>query len=196
MKGDRRVFPVSKGIDVCGFVFFPAYTMLRKRTKKAMILKRHKPKSMASYMGILQHCDSKNLIEKVINQDNRHMKISDFDIQIERPFDGELIKIDKLVDEEIDIVDFDVRQSVKNSGHLWVRMQIMYNGKRRFVKGGYDYIAQYLLKIQNLYMPVEEDDKKLTVKQMEEIKNKYLPLEKVIIRNNRGYYFEGTLKLN
>lgn len=182
VKKDRKIFPVKEGIDVCGYVFYPGKTMLRKRIKKAMIKKRHKEKSMSSYIGILKYCDSKNLVKKVIQEDNNHMKITDLDIKIERPFDGELIKIDKLVDEEIDIIDFEVRESTKNAGHLWVRMQVLYKGKKRFVKGGYDYIAKFLQKVEQQF-----SDKS---------KNDYLPIEKVVIRNNRGYYFDGTLKLD
>lgn len=182
MKGDRKIIPVNKGIDVCGYVFYAGYTKVRKRIKKAMVIKRKHPKSMASYMGILKHCDSKNLIEKVIKQDNRHMKLSELNIKIERPFDGELIKIDKLVDEEITILDFEVRESVKNSGHLWVRMQVIYKGRKRFVKGGYDYIAKFLKQLEAEF---KGDEARI-----------FLPLENVVIKNDRGYYFEGTLKLD
>lgn len=192
MKGDRKIIPVTEGIDVCGYVFFPGYTLLRKRIKKAMIKRRKNPQSMASYMGILKHCDGKNLIKKVVTEDNKHMKIDELNITIERPFDGDNIKIDKLVDEEITILDFEVRESVKNHGHKWIRMQVLYNGRKRFVKGGYDYIASYLKKVEERFIPNKES---LSQVEVEKLKTKYLPLEDVVIRSNRGYYFEGTLKL-
>lgn len=188
MKGDRRIFPVKEGIDVGGYVFYPGHTKLRKRIKKTMV-KRHNEKSMASYKGILKHCDARNLEREVIKEDNKHMRISDFNIKIERPFDGDPIKMDKLVDEEIDILDFDVRESIKKKGHLWVMMQVSYQGKIRIVKGGYDHIAAYLKKLKEMFT---EEGEPITL----EIKKQYLPLEGVVIRNNRGYYIEGTLKSN
>jgi len=191
VKKNRTIFPVKEGIDMCGYVFYPGYTLLRKRTKKSIVKKRHKEKSMASYKGILQHCDSKNFINKVINQNNKHMDITQLGIKIERPFDGDNIKIDKLVDDTISILDFDVRDSTKNKGKLWVRMQVLYDGEKRFVKGGYDYIATFLKELEAKFIPNKSE---LNAKDLEEKKKSFLPLTNVIIRNNRGYYFEGTLK--
>jgi hypothetical protein len=189
IKSDRRVFPVAEGIDMCGYVFYPGYTKLRKRTKKAMVKRRHKPQSMASYNGILKYCDSNNLIKKVIKENNIHMKINEFNIKIERPFDGDLIKIEKLVDETIDILDFEVRESTKNVGHYWIRMQVTYRGTKRFVKGGFDYIATFLRKVEEKMYKGRE----LTAAEKKVIKKQFLPITDVIIKSNRGYYFEGTL---
>lgn len=167
MKKNYRIFPVSEGIDFGGYVFRPYYTRVRKRIKKNTIKKRNDPKSMASYMGILQHCDSKNLIKKI----NSMTKIGDLGIKIERRFSGQEISIQKLLDETITILDFDVRKSTKKENTLWVMMQVLYNGEKRIVKGGYEIISEFLLKV----------DKSL------------LPLEDVIIRKERGYFFEGTI---
>lgn len=188
-----RIFPTKLGIDICGYIFYHEYALLRKRIKKAIVRRRHNPKSVASYKGILMHCNSKNFIKKVIEEDNKHMKITDLDIQIERPFDGTPIKIDKVVDEEIDILDFDVRESTKKAGHLWLMMQVRYQGKKCFIKGGYDYIASYLKKLQEHFIPVQDDP---NPKELAELKTRFLPLEGVIIKQNRGYYIDGTLKNN
>lgn len=83
------------------------------------------------------------------------------------------LKIDKLVDEHIDILDFDVRPSTKKDNSTWVRMQILFKGEKCFVKGGYETLGAFLSQV----------DKSL------------LPLEDVVIKFNRGYYFDGTLDI-
>lgn len=174
MKKNYRIFPVSEGIDFGGFVFTPGHTKIRKRIKKNFASKRNNPKSITSYMGMLMHCDSKNLINKVLVNNNSHMtKISDLNIRVSRKFDGKDIKIDKLVNEHIDILDFDVRPSTKKDNSTWVRMQILFKGEKCFVKGGYETLGAFLSQV----------DKSL------------LPLEDVVIKFNRGYYFDGTLDI-
>ena len=119
------------------------------------------------------------------------MDITQLNIKVERPFDGENIKIDKLVDESINVLDFEVRESTKNKGQLWIRMQVLYNGEKRFVKGGYNFIAQFLRQLESQMLG---DITLLSQKEISDKKQTFLPLTNVIIRNNRGYYFEGTLK--
>ena len=70
IKDNYQVFPVEKrGIDFVGYVHFHSHVLLRKSIKQrfARMLKR-KPKiaSIASYKGWTKHCDSKNLIKKLI----------------------------------------------------------------------------------------------------------------------------------
>ena len=171
MKGNYKIAPISEGIDFGGYVFRVGYTRLRRRIKKKMIRKRHNDKSMASYMGIMKHCDCRNLIKEVVEKDNKHMtKISDLGIKIDRKLDGTPIKIEKVEGEVIKILDFDVRDSTKKANSYWLRMQIEKDNHKYFIKGGYQDLAAFLLKV----------DKSL------------LPLEDVVILNDRGYYFEGT----
>lgn len=73
VKGNWRVFPVAScGIDFLGYRFFHTHTLLRKRIKKnfaKMIVYNKNKQSIASYMGWLKHCDSKNLIKKLLNEE-------------------------------------------------------------------------------------------------------------------------------
>lgn len=173
MKCNRRIFRAIDGIDFGGYVFYPGYTKVRNRIKKSIIKKRHIPESLTSYMGILKHCDSKNLIEKIIKNNNRHMSsLASLNIKIDRPFDGKKIKIDKIVGEKIDILDFRILPSIKND-RMRVDMQILYNGEKFFICGSYQYIISVLEKVQK----------------------KELPLTDVVILQDRGYYFEGTLNI-
>lgn len=65
-----QIFPVkSRGIDFVGYKHFHTHTLLRKSIKKrfARMLKRNpKRESIASYTGWTKHCNSKNLIKKLL----------------------------------------------------------------------------------------------------------------------------------
>lgn len=72
IKKNYQIFPVSaRGIDFVGYVHFHTHTLLRKSIKKrfARMLKRNpRRESIASYTGWTKHCNSKNLIKKLIPQ--------------------------------------------------------------------------------------------------------------------------------
>ncbi len=72
VKQNYQVFPVaSRGIDFVGYVFFHTHTRLRKSIKKnfaRMLKQRKNDKSIASYNGWAAHCDSKNLLKKLLNE--------------------------------------------------------------------------------------------------------------------------------
>lgn len=65
VKHNHQVFPVSaRGINFVGYVFYHTHTLLRKSIKQnfARMLKRSpNTQSIASYMGWLSHCDSRQL---------------------------------------------------------------------------------------------------------------------------------------
>lgn len=70
VKENWQVFPVaSRGIDFVGYVHYHTHVMLRKRIKQnfARMLKKNPNKaSIASYKGWTNHCNSKNLIKKLL----------------------------------------------------------------------------------------------------------------------------------
>jgi len=72
VKGNYQVFPVdARGIDFVGYVFRHSHVLLRKSIKKsfARAIARNKNKqSVASYIGWAIHCNSRNLIKKLINE--------------------------------------------------------------------------------------------------------------------------------
>ena len=70
LKKTYQIFPVaSRGIDFLGYVFFHGYTLIRKGIKKnfARMLKysRNQP-SIESYKGWFKHCNSVNLLNKLL----------------------------------------------------------------------------------------------------------------------------------
>ncbi len=171
----RQIFPLGRnraerGLDFGGYVYRHDSTLVRKRIKQAFARRRHVLKSVPSYMGIVQHCDAKNLIEKIVNRDN-DMDLSQLiGKKIERPFEGDNIKIEAIVDRPIEILDFTVRPSEKKPDTLYLKMQIRFEGKKRFVGGGYQFLCEVLQQIDKSNLPFN-----------------------TIIRNKRGYYFEGTI---
>ena len=69
VKGNYRVFPVSEGIDFLGYVFFHSHTRLRSSIKKrfAKAVNRNcSAGTLASYRGWAIHCDSINLMKKLL----------------------------------------------------------------------------------------------------------------------------------
>lgn len=72
VKDNYQVFPVdARGIDFVGYVFRHTHTLLRKSIKQsfARMLSRIKnPQSIASYRGWAVHCNSKNLLKKLLHE--------------------------------------------------------------------------------------------------------------------------------
>jgi RNA-directed DNA polymerase len=70
VKGNYQVFKVDdRGIDVIGYKYYHNRVMLRKRIKKnfaRMLVNRRSNASIASYKGWAKHCDSKNLLKKLL----------------------------------------------------------------------------------------------------------------------------------
>jgi len=71
IKGNYQIFPIdARGIDFVGYVFRHTHTRLRKSIKQnfaRMIAKGGNPKSVASYKGWAKHCNSKNLLKKLLH---------------------------------------------------------------------------------------------------------------------------------
>jgi retron-type reverse transcriptase len=71
VKSNYQIFPVeARGIDFVGYVFYHTHTRLRKSIKQnfaRMLVRNRNPKSIASYNGWASHCDSKNLLKKLLH---------------------------------------------------------------------------------------------------------------------------------
>lgn len=72
VKDNYQVFPVeARGIDFVGYVFYHSHTLLRKSIKQSfarMIANNKNDKSIASYNGWAVHCNSKNLLKKLLHE--------------------------------------------------------------------------------------------------------------------------------
>lgn len=73
IKDNYQIFPVHKrGIDFVGYVFFHTHTLLRKSIKKNFarkVAKNKQHKSIPSYTGWAKHCNSKNLLKKLLHNE-------------------------------------------------------------------------------------------------------------------------------
>ncbi|MDH7463952.1 reverse transcriptase/maturase family protein [Chitinophagaceae bacterium 26-R-25] len=73
VKKNYQIFPVSaRSIDFVGYRFYHTHILLRKSIKKrfAKKLKRNRnERSIASYWGWAKHCNSKNLLKKLMPDD-------------------------------------------------------------------------------------------------------------------------------
>lgn len=123
LKSNYQIFPVeSRGIDFVGYVTFHTHCLARKRNKQGLCrevarLRRAGLKDedirlrVASRLGFMVHCDSKNLINILGMK-----KFSDI-----KPKQGKLTggkyHIDQILNREIHITGFDVSKS-KYDGEL------------------------------------------------------------------------------
>lgn len=73
LKPNYQVFPVAaRGIDFVGYVFFHTHILMRKTIKKnfARAVHKRKPRqSIAAYYGWAKHCNSKNLLRKLLGHE-------------------------------------------------------------------------------------------------------------------------------
>lgn len=72
IKSNYQIFPVdARGIDVCGYVYFHWYSLMRKSIKKKFaraVAKRKGFQTIAAYRGWAKHCNSNHLIKKLFKQ--------------------------------------------------------------------------------------------------------------------------------
>jgi len=70
VKHNYQIFPIDKrGIDFVGYVFYHTHVRMRKSIKQAFaraIASKNNNASIASYKGWAKHCNSKNLINKLL----------------------------------------------------------------------------------------------------------------------------------
>lgn len=72
VKDNYQVFPVdARGIDFVGYVFRHTHTLLRKSIKQSfarMLARNKNSQSIASYRGWALHCNSRNLLKKLLHE--------------------------------------------------------------------------------------------------------------------------------
>lgn len=89
LNNKTAVRPTNLGVDFCGYVTWPTHRKLRKSTKKKMrrrvdkLIEEYKEgeielgdlnATVQSYLGVLQHCNSHNLKQKVLGEALRLIK--------------------------------------------------------------------------------------------------------------------------
>lgn len=69
-------------------------------------------------------------------------------------------------------------------------MQVLYNGEKRFKKGGYSILCTFL---QSLDDKMIGNKTGMTEQEIIDKRQSFLPLTNVVIKQDKGYYFQGTL---
>lgn len=155
-------------IVFCGMKYTRHAVLMSQRTKKRYIRARHRSRSMASYNGILEKCDSKHLRYLVEFKDNRHMAD-----KIHRSFAGEPRKKDEIVGVKHTIVNFAKKPSREKGTDFYYHVQAVdENGELIVYSSGASKIMDYL------------DTKRISD----------IPLrDMVIVEDWSGIYYEGTI---
>lgn len=155
-------------IVFCGMKYTRHAVLMSQRTKKRYIRARHRSRSMASYNGILEKCDSKHLRYLADFKDNRHMAD-----KIHRSFAGEPRKIESMIGVRHTIVNFAKKPSREKGTEFYYHVQAVdEKGDLIVYSSGASKIVDYL------------DAKRISD----------IPLrDMVIVQDWSGYYYDGTI---
>lgn len=173
LKDNWQVFPVdSRGIDFLGYVFFHDHIRLRKSIKQAFAKKighakwRRRIEVLGAYKGWCMHANCINLYKKLTGMN----LFSDLNIEIDAaPFAGEKIKINRVLNKEIEVIDFELNESKFQSGknRKCLKLQIRFDDELRVIFTG----------------------SILLIKAMQKVKKEMLPFKTVIVETNGFYQF-------
>lgn len=117
IKRNYQIFPVdSRGVDFIGYVTYHTHCLARKRNKKALCREVSRLRGLgmadndirlrvASRLGFMKHCDSKNLINILGMK-----KFSEINPK-QGKLTGSKYKIDEILNREIHITGFEVSKS-------------------------------------------------------------------------------------
>lgn len=117
VKANKRVFPVTEGIDFLGYVIYPDHVRLRKRIKQKFARKMHDVKSRkrrrvltASFYGMAKHADCIMLFHKLTGKQMKSFKDLNVAYKPEdgkKRFAGAVVSIRELVNLPIVVKDFE-----------------------------------------------------------------------------------------
>lgn len=187
---DTRIFPLSEGVDFCGYVVHrnpkhrvcchdKGYTTLRRLTAKRI---RHcdNNKSWASYFGIARHADAYNLITET-EQRMRLQELSER-IRISRKMDAQHIDVKELADNGIrfTIHDYEIRRD-RDGNPNWIKCLIGIEEPATGRKAAREFHGSYSCIIQAMDLWEQSFGRE-----------NILPIEDVTIENQCGYIFRGS----
>lgn len=163
-----RPLDTAEPIIFCGNKYTRKSVLLTQKTKKRYIRSRHKRRSMGSYNGILEKCDSKHLRYLVEHNNNKHMGD-----KIRRPGAGTVKKIDEMVGVKHTIVNFWLKASKqKDCDHYYHVQAISEEFGLIVYSTGSSKICDYLSTKSEHDLPLRD---------------------LVIVRDWSGFYYEGTV---
>lgn len=161
IKPNYQVFPVnSRGIDFLGYVFYHDHTRLRKSIKQAFARKmkhvhgKRRVQVLGSYKGWCMHSDSINLYKKITG-----MKLfSELGVKIEAaPMTGEKIKINRVLNKAIEVVDFELNTSKFNQerSRKCLKLQIKFEDELRVIFTGSSMLVNAISMVDKKDLPFQ-----------------------------------------
>jgi retron-type reverse transcriptase len=159
LKGNWQVSPVhSRGIDFLGYVFYHDHIRLRKSIKQSFARKivhargKRRVEILGSYKGWCLHANCINLYRKITG-----MKLfSELGIAVDSaPFSGEKIKINRIVNKEVEVIDFELNESKFQADKCrkCLKLQIRIEGELRVVFTGSNMLIQVIQKMNKTMLP-------------------------------------------
>lgn len=122
-----EIFKTNRGVDALGYRHFKRYILLRKRTVRRMKRSFARLQNLtyesvlgkiASAMGVLKHCCSKHLSDKLKIKELFGMymkKFSEIRHSNDCLFEGTHLKIDEILNKEITLLGFKAQKSKLNN---------------------------------------------------------------------------------
>lgn len=161
IKDNWQVFPVDvRGIDFMGYRHFRNYKLLRKSTYKNFRKKMNEINkknrlsdsdmcSIKSYEGWLMWCDSYNLRSKYIQLRGDFLKrFSDF-AQEEPVIDGSKIKMNDILDKEVEVLGYKLANSKYKSGEECLIIQFKLGSEKHIVFTGSSVLIEQCKKYKD-----------------------------------------------
>lgn len=159
LKDNYQVFPVdARGINFLGYVFYHNRVMLRKSIKQAFANKighakgKRRTEIIGSYKGWCMHGNCINLYKKLTGMN----LFSDLGIEIDSaPFAGDKIKINRVLNKEIEVIDFELNESKFQSGKngKCLKLQIRFEDELRIIFTGSSLLVSAIQKVKKEMLP-------------------------------------------
>lgn len=189
-----RIFPLSEGMDFCGYVFHrnegkrvfdhdKGYTTIRRSTAKRI---RHcnNNQSYGSYYGMMRSADAWRLM----TQTEEKMKLQELSarIRIDRKMDAQRIEVRELADSGVvfAIYDYEIRRDKEGKAN-WLKCLIGIHETADGEPTGKVLAREFHGNYSCLIEAIESWEKAFGRSTM-------LPIEDVTIENQCGYIFSGS----
>ena len=187
---DISIFPLSEGMDFCGYVFHrnkgkrvcdhdKGYTTIRRSTAKR-IRKCNNNKSYGSYFGIMKCADAFRLMTET----EQNMKLQELSarVRIDRKMDAQKIDVRELADNGtvFTIYDYKIRRDREGKAN-WIKCLIGIEEQESGRVLAREFHGNYSCIIE----AIESWEKAFGRKDM-------LPIESCEIENQCGYIFKGS----
>lgn len=142
IKANEAIRPITEGIDFLGYVFDGEKTSLRKRTKQNAARKLAKVKSrkrrqqiIGSFKGMAKWADCSHLYYKLTHE--KMIEFKDLNLHYvaadgKKRFDGQAVSLRSLINDSIDILDFENDVETENGLRTLVSFQYKDGRKAKY----------------------------------------------------------------